>query len=142
MNTPVKETAALHLKLADVNEEGLNFLDAKFWLNWISSGARRGKSTFKFWNSDNENFESQPDTSTRSEGFKPAVDDAVLKINKDESRSRFPLSAKESFRAAIFHLSRKWYGRLSFLWRHAKKILGSLWVSKSGKVLQNFKLTK
>lgn len=131
MNTPAKESDVFHLKMADLN--GLNFLDAKSWLNWIISGARRGKTTLKFWNWGNKHFDSQPDTKLCCEGFSPMSDDAVPKINKDESHSKFSLSAKESFRAAVFHLGRKWYGRLSFLWRHAKKILGSLWVSNSGK---------
>ncbi|CBI23782.3 unnamed protein product, partial [Vitis vinifera] len=56
---------------------------------------------------------------------KPAVDDAVIKIDKEEPRASFPVSAKESFKAALVHFCRKWYRRLSFFWRHALQILGS-----------------
>lgn len=106
--------------------DGLTFLAAKFWLNWISSGARRGKLALKFWKSDTEHLE------PLAESSKQAVDDAVIKIDKDEPKSSFPLSAKESFKAALVHFCRKWYRRLSFFWRHALQILGSfrkLWVS-------------
>ncbi|XP_059624507.1 membralin-like protein At1g60995 isoform X2 [Cornus florida] len=113
--------------MENVDEDGSTFLAAKYWLNWIGSGARRGKVAPKIWKTDNELLETQAEISTSSEISKSTVDDAVLKINKEESSSRFPISAKESFKAAIIHICRKWYGRLSFLWRHAKRILGSLW---------------
>ncbi|XP_024185374.1 membralin-like protein At1g60995 isoform X2 [Rosa chinensis] len=57
----------------------------------------------------------------------PNVDDAVMKTEIEESRSSFPLSAKETFKAALFHFSNKWHRRLSFLWKHGTHIVGSLW---------------
>lgn len=130
MNVPNKEIDAKSLEDANVNEDEWTSLAAQFWLNYISSGARRGKSALKFWKSDNELFNSQPET-TSSESPKSPVNDAVPKTNKDESTSsRFPVFAVESLKAAIVRIIRKWHGRLSFFWRHAKRILGSLWVSR------------
>lgn len=120
------------IQVSDVDEYRLNFLDVRFWLNWIISGARRSKSALKMWKSDNEMFESQPETYTSREGLKP-IDDDVNKVNKDESRNRFRLLTKETFRTAMVYVGRKWYGRLSFFWRHAKRFLGVFWVSISGK---------
>lgn len=119
------------VQVSDVDEYRLNFLDVRFWLNWIISGARSSKSALKMWKSDSEMFESHPDTSTTSEGLKP-VDD-VNKGKKDESRNRFSLLTKETLRTAMVHICRKWYGRLSFIWRHSKRFLGVFWVSRSGK---------
>ncbi|KAL8088316.1 hypothetical protein AgCh_038192 [Apium graveolens] len=114
------------IQVSDVDEYRLNILDVRFWLNWIISGARRSKSALKMWKFDNEMFESQPDTSPSSEGLKPVNDD-VNKVNKEESRNKIPLVTKETFRTAVIHIGRKWYGRLSFFWRHAKRFLGVFW---------------
>ena len=127
IDVPIKETQPEDLKVED--GDGLTILAAKFWLNWIGSGTKSGKLGFKFWKTDNEILEPLPEISSSGESSKPAVNDAVPKINKEESRFRFPLSAKESFKAVINRICRKWYGRLSFCWRHAKRILGGLWVS-------------
>ncbi|KAA8517899.1 hypothetical protein F0562_015373 [Nyssa sinensis] len=124
---PEKETESAILKMENVDGDESTFLAAKVWLNWIASGARRGKLVLKSWRTDNEHVEPQPEISTTRESPKPAVDATVLKINKEELRSRFPISAKESFKAEIFRICRKWHWRLSFVWRHAKRILGSLW---------------
>lgn len=114
------------IQVSDVDEYRLKFLDVRFWMNWIISGARRSKSALKMWKFDSEMFESHPDTSTSSEGMKP-VDNDVNKVYKDESRNRFPLLTKETFRTAMVHVGRKWHGRLSFFWRHAKRFLGVFW---------------
>ncbi|XAR51068.1 hypothetical protein NMG60_11005596 [Bertholletia excelsa] len=118
-----RETESLKVEYGD----GLTFLVRNFWLNWISSGSKKGKVTLKFWKTENELRETQPEISSRDESFKPAVDDVIPKISKEESRFRFPISAKESFKAVIIRICRKWYGRLSFCWRHVKRILGALW---------------
>ncbi|KAI3825367.1 hypothetical protein L1987_06850 [Smallanthus sonchifolius] len=94
--------------------------EAQFWSNWvISSSGRSGKSAFlKLWRFDKEVLESQPETCTsRSDN----IEDASRKTKKDESRGR---SIKELLKAAIF---RKWHGRFSFLWRHSRRILASIW---------------
>ncbi|XP_057482195.1 membralin-like protein At1g60995 [Actinidia eriantha] len=125
IDVPIKETQSEDLKVED--GDGLKILAAKFWLNWIGSGTKKGKLGFKFWKTDNEILEPLPEISSSGESSKPAVNDAVPKINKEESRFRFPLSAKDSFKAVINRICRKWYGRLSFCWRHVKRILGGLW---------------
>ncbi|XP_024986718.1 uncharacterized protein LOC112521940 isoform X1 [Cynara cardunculus var. scolymus] len=117
-----KETEA-NVKVAEQNVDESTSLDAQFWSNWVSLSGRSGKSSLKFWKSDNELLESQPETSTSSDN----VEDTFRKTKKDESRSRFPMSAKESLKAAIFRIVRKWHGRFSFLWKHSTRILGSLW---------------
>ncbi|KAJ9687435.1 hypothetical protein PVL29_016071 [Vitis rotundifolia] len=124
INVPDKETVTENLNV-NVDGDGLTFLAAKVWLNWIGSGARRGKLALKFWRSDTEHLEPQAESSTNSKSSKPAVDDVVIKIDKEEPRASFPVSAKESFKAALVQFCRKWYRRLSFFWRHALQILGS-----------------
>ncbi|XP_052186267.1 membralin-like protein At1g60995 [Diospyros lotus] len=125
LDVPSKENDLEKAKAEDKDQ--LTFLAAKLWLNWIGSGAKKGKLAFKFWMTDNEELEPQPEISSSSSISKPAVDGAAPKINKEESRFRFPISAKESFKATINRIFRKWNGRISFCWRHAKQILGGLW---------------
>ncbi|KAH9751489.1 Membralin-like protein [Citrus sinensis] len=60
--------------------------------------------------------------SVSSQSFKP-TDSAVNKIDKEEARNSFALSAKEAFKSAIIHFGKKWYRRLSFVWRQAMQIL-------------------
>ncbi|CAK9156062.1 unnamed protein product [Ilex paraguariensis] len=134
LNVPDKETDSNNLEFANVDGYG-----PKFWLNWFGSGAWRGKFALKFWKTDNEFLEPQQETSAGCESLKAVVDDTVLRINKDEPRSRFLTSAKESFKTAIIHLGRKWYGRLSFIWRLAKRILRGLWVSIFGEDFCNYR---
>ncbi|KAL7601690.1 hypothetical protein Lser_V15G23177 [Lactuca serriola] len=122
-NVVDKETESNDLKVAEQNVDKSNFEDAQFWSTWVSSSSRSGKSPLKFWKSDNELLESQSETSTNTEN----VEDTFRKPKKDESRSRFLMSAKESLKAAIFRVLRKWHGRLSFFWRHSTRILGSIW---------------
>ncbi|XP_007042242.2 PREDICTED: uncharacterized protein LOC18607812 [Theobroma cacao] len=125
VNNPDLETVTENVEVANVDDDGLMFLAAKFWLNWFGSGARRGKLALKFWKTDGELIEQQAESSTNVESSKPTVDDVVVKIEKEETRSGFSLSAKQTFRAAIFHFGKKWYRRLSFIWRHAIQIFGS-----------------
>ncbi|KAK2978401.1 hypothetical protein RJ640_026832, partial [Escallonia rubra] len=127
MTVPDKDFETENLKVSNANEDGYNLLAAKFWLNWISSGARQGSLALNIWNFEDDLYELQPETSTSSGSPKTSVDDAAPKLNKDESRSSFSLSAKESLRAAINRIGLKWYRRFSFFWRHANRILGGLW---------------
>lgn len=136
IDVPDVKTVTEKLEVANVDGDGLTFLAAKFWLNWIGSGARRDKLAWKFWKTDNELVEQQAEPSVSSQSPKPTVDDAVTKIDKEERRSSFPVSARETFKAAVFHFGKKWYKRLLFIWRHAMQVVRSfskLWVSKSGK---------
>ena len=135
IDVPDIKTVTTKLEVANVDGDGFTFLAGKFWLNWIGSGARRGKLAWKFWKTDSELLENQAEPSMGSQSSKPAEDEAVIKIDKEERRS-FPLSARETFKAAVFHFGKKWYKRLLFIWRHAMQVIRSfwkLWVSRSRK---------
>ncbi|KAF3435191.1 hypothetical protein FNV43_RR22278 [Rhamnella rubrinervis] len=110
------------LEVANVDGDGLIFSAAKFWLNWIGSSARRGKLALKFWKTDTEH-ERQSDGSPNSQSSKATTDDAVIKVDREEPRSSFPLSVKDTFKAAFLHFGKKWYKRMSFIWRHALQIV-------------------
>ncbi|KAK1439541.1 hypothetical protein QVD17_05361 [Tagetes erecta] len=104
--------------------------DTEFWLNWVSGSSIGGRSVksgiLKLWRSDNEVVESQPETWTsRSDSIEDISTYNSRTAKQDyESRAR---SAKESLKAAISLVIRKWHGRFSFLWRHSTRILSSLW---------------
>ncbi|GJV72540.1 membralin-like protein [Tanacetum coccineum] len=115
------ETKANDQKVADQNVDESTSLDAQFWSNWVSSSGMSGKSAMEFWKTDKE---SQPETSISSD----VIEDTYRKTKIDEPpRSRFPMSAKESLKAAMLRVIRKWHGRFSFLWKHSTRILASLW---------------
>ncbi|KAI8556823.1 hypothetical protein RHMOL_Rhmol05G0285500 [Rhododendron molle] len=125
IDVSVKESESKNLKVEDGDE--LTFFATEFWLNWIGSSTKKGKLAMKSWKSDYDIVEPHAEVCTSGESSNPAVDDGVPKINKEESRFRFPISAKESFKAVVFRICRKWDGRLSFCWRHGKRILRGLW---------------
>ncbi|XP_062176477.1 membralin-like protein At1g60995 [Alnus glutinosa] len=127
IDVPDMKTVTEKLEVANVDGDGLTFMAAKFWLNWIGSGARRDKPAWKFWKTDNELLEQQAEPSVSSQSPRPTVDDAVTKLDKEERRSSFPVSARETFKAAIFHFGKKWYKRLLFIWRHAIQVARSFW---------------
>ncbi|XP_044489350.1 membralin-like protein At1g60995 [Mangifera indica] len=116
------KSATTAVEVANVDGDELKFSLASFWLNWIGSKAQKSKLVLKFWKTDSELVD-QAESSGNSLGSK-SMDDAVIKIDKEEPRN-FPLSAKETFKAAIIHFGKKWYKRLSFIWRHTIQILGS-----------------
>ncbi|EXB87382.1 hypothetical protein L484_016729 [Morus notabilis] len=113
------------LEVVSVDGDGLTSSAEKIWLSWIASSTRRGKLTLKFWKSDNELLEHQADSSTNIQVSKPKIDGIVSKVDKEEPRSSFPLSARETFKAALVHFGKKWYRRISFVWRHLMQIIGS-----------------
>ncbi|KAK9286778.1 hypothetical protein L1049_015183 [Liquidambar formosana] len=113
IDIPDRDTVSGFLKVENVDGDGLTSLATKYWLSWIGSGARRGKFALKFWKTDNELLESQAESSTSSKS----------KIDKEEPRISFSMSAKKSIKAIIIHFCRKWYRRFSFFWRHATQIL-------------------
>ncbi|KAK8617675.1 hypothetical protein V6N13_080582 [Hibiscus sabdariffa] len=124
VNDPDPETVTENIEVANAVDDGLMFLDAKFWLNWFGSSARRGKLALKFWKTDDEFIEKQAESSTNGESSKPTIDDVVLKIEKEETRNSFYLSAKQTFKAAFLHFGKKWHRRLSLAWRHGIWIFG------------------
>ncbi|XP_065629140.1 membralin-like protein At1g60995, partial [Quercus suber] len=125
IDVPGLKTVTNKLENANVDGDGLTFLASKFWLNWVGSGTRRSKLAWKFWKTDTELLEHQAETSMSCQSSKPTVDDTVIKIDKE--RRSFPLSARETFKAAVFHFGKKWYKRLLFIWRHAVQLIRSFW---------------
>jgi hypothetical protein len=60
------------------------------------------------------------------------TDDTFVKIDKEEPRSSFSVSAKENVRAAILRFLKKCYRRISFVLQHTARILRGvrkIWVS-------------
>lgn len=100
------------LPIADQGDGGGPFLAAKMWFNWIGSGARKGKLDFEFWKTTDVEHHQQDNTES-----------SAAKTDKLDTRSSFPISAKETIKAAINHFGKKWHRRLSFIWRLAKQIL-------------------
>ncbi|KAK7412056.1 hypothetical protein VNO78_03502 [Psophocarpus tetragonolobus] len=125
IDPPEKEIIKDKMEISDVSGDKLTFLASKFWWNWIGSSARRGTLVFKFWKSDTEILEHQAETSTSNQNTRPVVEDAIIKIDKEESPKSFTLSAKETLKAAIIHFGKKWYRRISFIWRHTMQIIRS-----------------
>ncbi|PNY16716.1 membralin, partial [Trifolium pratense] len=126
IDPPETKAAKDEMEVSDVNQdESTLFLGSMYLWNWIGSGARRGKLAFKFWKTDTEFLEHQAETSTSNQNSRPLVEDAVIKIDKEEPQSSFTLSAKETLKAAIIHFGKKWYRRISFIWRHTMQIIGS-----------------
>ncbi|XWS40036.1 hypothetical protein CRYUN_Cryun18bG0105600 [Craigia yunnanensis] len=123
VNNPDLKTVTENVEVANVDDDGL-FLAVKFWLNWFGSSARRGKLALKFWHTDGELIEQQSESSNNGESSKPTFDDAVVKI-EEETRNGLSLLAKQTFKAAVDRFGKKWYRRLSFIWRHAIQIFGS-----------------
>lgn len=132
IDPPETEVVKDKMEASDVNRDDLTFLGSKFWWNWIGSGARRGK--LMFWKTDSEFLEHQAETSTSSQNSKPTIEDAAVKFDKEEPRSSFTSSAKETLKAVIIHFGKKLYRRISFIMRHTMQIIGSfqkLWVSRN-----------
>ncbi|XWS54884.1 hypothetical protein CRYUN_Cryun10bG0127900 [Craigia yunnanensis] len=126
VDNPDLKTVTENVEVANIDDDdGLMFLDAKFWLNWFGSGAWRRKLALKFWKTDIELIERQTESSTNGESSKPTIDDVVVKIEEEETHNGFSLSAKQTFKAVVIHFGKKWYRRLSFIWRHAIQIFGS-----------------
>nr|AAQ09996.1 S3 self-incompatibility locus-linked pollen 3.15 protein [Petunia integrifolia subsp. inflata] len=114
-----KEPFSENLKHAD--EDSPVISATKPWLDWLSDGSKSGKSLLYSKNESPESF-SEGSTSSESVG-----DDVVTTSNKEGSRARFFISPKESLKAAIVRIGQKWHGRLSFIWRVSKRVLGGLW---------------
>ncbi|KAG5000613.1 hypothetical protein JHK87_021685 [Glycine soja] len=113
------------MEISDVSGDKLTFLASKLWGNWIGSGARRGKLVLKFWKTQTEFLEHQAETSTSNQNTRSVGEDSVIKIDKEDPPKSFTLSAKETLKAAIIHFGKKWYRRISFIWRHTMQIIGS-----------------
>ncbi|XP_043690014.1 membralin-like protein At1g60995 isoform X1 [Telopea speciosissima] len=133
-----QETSTENLEVPNVDGDGLTFLAAKNWLNWIGTSARRSKLVFKSWKTDNEIIEPLGESSTDIIGSKPDVDEV-------ENHVGFPTSARESLKASFIHFCSKWLRRVSFIWGHVKQLLWSfhhLWVQNTAGVDLYFNIPK
>ncbi|KAL9368301.1 hypothetical protein Peur_039500 [Populus x canadensis] len=114
----------VELPIANQGDGGDPFLAAKMWFNWIGSGARKGKLDFEFWKTTDVEHHQQDNTESSSLPVLDIVPPAAsAKTDKLDTRSSFPISAKETVKAAINHFGKKWHRRLSFIWRLAKQIV-------------------
>ncbi|KAL5562816.1 hypothetical protein UlMin_032563 [Ulmus minor] len=125
-DSPEVKSVSKQSEVANMDGDGLTIADAKFWSSWLGSSDRKGKSELNSWKTDTELIEHQTDSSTSSQSSNLAVDDIVLKTDKEEPQSSLPFSAKETIKAAAIHFGKKWSRRISFLWRHLVQISGSL----------------
>lgn len=107
-------------KILEVNGDKFNILASKFWSTWVGPGARRSKLMFRSWKGDKE-FDPQSENAadTTVTTSIPGVPD--LKA-AGEGSVHYPLSAKESFKAAVTYLFRKWYFRAVSFWRNIKQL--------------------
>ena len=107
-------------KILEVNGDKFNILASKFWSTWVGPGARRSKLMFRTWKGDKE-FEPQSENTadTTVTTTIPGIPD--LNAAGDGS-VHYPLSAKESFKAAVTYLFRKWYVRAVSFWRNIKQL--------------------
>ena len=118
------------LEFANLDGDALTFFAAKFWLNWIGSGVRRGKLALK---TDTEVQDQQTDSSTNSPNTMVTLDDAVVKNEIKERHSNFLLLMKETVKAALTYFNKLWKMRprlLSVLRKHGTHVIGNLWVSR------------
>uniref|UniRef100_A0A6N2MPU3 Membralin n=1 Tax=Salix viminalis TaxID=40686 RepID=A0A6N2MPU3_SALVM len=113
----------VELPIADQGDGVDPFLTAKIWFDWIGSGARKGKLDFKFWKTTDVEHNQQDNTKSSNLPVLDNVPPAAAKMDKLDARSSFPISVKETVKAAVNHFGKKWHRRLSFIWRLAKKIL-------------------
>ncbi|CAD6206041.1 unnamed protein product [Miscanthus lutarioriparius] len=107
-------------KILEVNGDKFNILASKFWSTWVGPGARRSKLMFRTWKGDKE-FEPQSENTadTTVTTTIPGLPD--LKA-AGEGSVHHPLSAKESFKAAVTYLFRKWYHRAVSFWKNIKQL--------------------
>ncbi|BAS85592.1 Os03g0659900, partial [Oryza sativa Japonica Group] len=107
-------------KILEVNGDRFNILASKFWSTWVGPGARRSKIMFRTWKGDKE-FEPQPENAadTAITATTSGVSDSKTTV---EGSAYHPLSAKESFKAAVMYLFRKWYFRVVSFWRNIKQL--------------------
>lgn len=109
----------------DAHEDEFNLFAVKDWLSWTTSDVRRGKLNFKFWKNFDGYSESQSEITSDVKGSKFAVHDG--KVEREEPYETFSIFSKQSVRAVILHFFKKWHRRLSFIWKHGTRLLGTLW---------------
>ncbi|XP_047330428.1 membralin-like protein At1g60995 isoform X2 [Impatiens glandulifera] len=105
--------------------DGFGISDANVWWSLVNNVAMRINLLFKFWQIDNPLLEIQQEVSSVNVNSETNAD--AIKSNNWESVIKFSISVKVSLKTAMVHIWRKWHGRFSILWRHARRILGGLW---------------
>ncbi|XP_058106890.1 membralin-like protein At1g60995 isoform X2 [Magnolia sinica] len=138
MDTSEQESSIDSLKIPDMDGDGLTFLAAKFWSNWIGSGAKRGKLIFKSWKNEKEFLEPEAESAADRGGSKPVVNGAEISVDVEAPHIGFPLSAKESVRSAVVHFCSKCRILFSSFWRNVKQFFGGfcqLWNTAGWAVL-------
>ncbi|KAG1348056.1 Membralin-like protein [Cocos nucifera] len=115
-----QETSTENSKIPEVNGDEFTILTAKFWSNWLGSGARRSKLIFRSWKSDKEFLEPQLENAADSSISKAVLDETDIKAST-EGHKGLPLSARESFKAAVLHFFTKWHMRLISFWKNSKQ---------------------
>lgn len=126
MDVPDTPPSKENVEVPTVEGDGLTFLGAKVWLNWIGSGARRSKLVLKSSKADNEYLEPQSDSSVDGSSFKPVAEEKETKATAEDLYTSLSIFARESFKAAFFHFCKRWQRRFSFIYRHTNNTLWSL----------------
>ncbi|XP_068655945.1 membralin-like protein At1g60995 isoform X2 [Aristolochia californica] len=80
-NVPQRKSSSASLKVLELEGDGMSFLAAKYWLNWIVSGSRRSK-VHKSWKNDRELADPSVENSAESKEI----------VNGPESRSDTEIS--------------------------------------------------
>ncbi|XP_008787339.2 membralin-like protein At1g60995 [Phoenix dactylifera] len=115
-----QDTLTENSKIPEVNGDEFTILTAKFWSNWLGSGARRSKLIFRSWKSDKEFLEPQLDNAADSSISKAGSDETDIEAST-EGHKGLPLSARESLKAAPFHFFTKWRMRFVSFWKNVKQ---------------------
>ncbi|XP_010923757.1 membralin-like protein At1g60995 isoform X2 [Elaeis guineensis] len=107
-------------KISEVNGDEFTILTAKFWSNWLGSGARRSKLIFRSWKGDKEFLEPQLENAADNTINKAVLDETDIE-GITEGHKGLPVSARESLKAALFHFFTKWHMRFISFWKNAKQ---------------------
>ena len=99
MDFQKQDTLTENSKISKVNGDEFTILTAKFWSNWLGSGARRSKLIFRSWMSDKKFLEPQLENSTDN-SINKAVSDEIDNEASTEGHKGSPLSVGESLRIA------------------------------------------
>ncbi|EHA8589256.1 membralin-like protein [Cocos nucifera] len=115
-----QETLTENSKIPEMNGDEFTILTAKFWSNWLGSGATRSKMIFTFWKSDKEFLEPQLENAADGSISNAVLDGTDIEACT-EGHKGLPVSARESLKAALFHFFSKWHIHFISFWKNAKQ---------------------
>lgn len=115
-----QDTLTENSKIPEVNGDEFTILTAKFWSNWLGSGARRSKLIFRSWKNDKEFLEPQLENAAGSSINKAVSDETDIEASTEGHKGSL-LSARESLKAAVFHFFTKWHMHFISFWKNAKQ---------------------